>query len=85
MKIGSCIGIYGESGSGKSTLINLLSGLICPANGEVFLSNSASGMRYKYSYDRVYICPQEPFLIDDTLIKNISLNDNPNEAKAKSA
>ena len=85
MKIGSCIGIYGESGSGKSTLINLLSGLIFPSSGEVFLSNSTSGMRYKFSYDRVYICPQEPFMIDDTLIKNISLNDIPNEAKAEKA
>jgi ABC-type multidrug transport system fused ATPase/permease subunit len=85
MKIGSCIGIYGESGSGKSTLINLLSGLIYPATGEVFLSNSTSGMRHKYSYDRVYICPQEPFMIDDTLIKNITLNDIPDEVKAEEA
>lgn len=85
MQIGKCIGIYGESGSGKSTLINLLSGLIIPTEGEIFLKNTINNNKYSYVHDRVYICPQEPFMIDDTLLRNVTLNDILDENKVKIA
>ena len=36
---GERIGIFGESGSGKSTLIHLISGMMQPDNGEIFLDD----------------------------------------------
>ncbi|MDA0753766.1 MAG: ABC transporter ATP-binding protein [Candidatus Marinimicrobia bacterium] len=84
IKIGKLTGIFGESGSGKSTLINILSGLINPIHGEVLLLDKEKN-NYTFSNDRVYICPQESFMIDDTLSKNVALSDIYDENKVKKA
>ena len=36
---GERIGIFGQSGSGKSTLMHLISGLLQPDRGEIYLNN----------------------------------------------
>ena len=36
-----------------------------------------------FLYDRVYLCPQEPFMIDDTLSKNVALSDTFDVLKSK--
>ncbi|NTU44531.1 MAG: molybdenum ABC transporter ATP-binding protein [Chlorobiaceae bacterium] len=36
---GERIGIFGESGSGKSTIVNLVSGLLKPDKGEIFIDD----------------------------------------------
>ena len=33
-----CIGIVGKSGSGKSTMLDLITGIIKPQNGSIYLS-----------------------------------------------
>ena len=70
---GNSIGIIGATGSGKTTLINVILGLISPTSGAVLLNqkkiknglNSLKGLS-------AYI-PQNTFLIDDTIKKNIAL------------
>ena len=69
---GDCIGIQGESGSGKSTFIDLLIGLHPPTNGEILVDGkniiNATG-----GWQKIIGCvPQEVFILDDTLKKNIA-------------
>jgi ATP-binding cassette, subfamily B, bacterial PglK len=75
MKIhsGESIGIIGISGSGKTTLIDMLLGLLDPSKGSIQyngtpLENSINDWRKKVAY-----LPQQVFLVDDTVKKNIAL------------
>ena len=36
---GEFIAIIGKSGSGKSTLLNIISGILSPTSGKIFLDN----------------------------------------------
>lgn len=70
---GDTVGIYGESGSGKSTFANLLIGLLKPQSGDILINNNQSiftslkDWRKKIGY-----VPQNIFLLDDSLKKNIA-------------
>ena len=73
INFGEQIGIIGESGSGKSTIINLLTGLLSPKNGsikadDVDIENNISCWQKQIGY-----VPQDTFILDDTLLKNIAL------------
>ena len=65
---GSMIGFLGKSGSGKSTLINIILKLIEPDNGKVIFSSSPE----KKEYPTISFVPQDIYLIDDTIRKNIA-------------
>jgi ABC-type multidrug transport system fused ATPase/permease subunit len=71
---GNHVGIVGSSGSGKSTLIDLLLGLHQPASGQIIIDDeiltnaNISGWRKIIGY-----VPQEIFLTDDTVRRNIAL------------
>ena len=73
---GEMIGIVGKSGSGKSTFVDLLLGLLNPDSGQIYLNNNKienkndneSPIAYLTSY-----LPQDNFIFEDSLIKNISL------------
>jgi ATP-binding cassette, subfamily B, bacterial PglK len=70
---GDSIGFVGASGSGKTTLIDVLLGLIEPQSGEIRYNNQPLS-RYLNSWQsHVAYLPQEVFLIDDTLAKNVAL------------
>ena len=43
---GELLVIKGESGNGKTTLLNIISGLIKPSIGDIFLNNK----KYEYDY-----------------------------------
>ena len=68
------IGIYGKSGNGKSTLADIISGLIKPHSGEFILDNKKILEDVDYFNFRNLVCyiSQAPFLIKDTLEKNIA-------------
>src|SRR5262245_12329864 len=72
MAKGEAIAIVGASGAGKSTLVDLLLGLLEPTAGQITVDGRdiAGALR---SWQRlISYVPQEPFIIDDTLRRNIA-------------
>lgn len=72
IKKGESIGLVGPSGSGKSTLANLILTLLEPTSGEIRVDgqnifDSVPAWRRNLGY-----VPQEIYLIDDTLRRNIA-------------
>ena len=65
------IGIKGPSGSGKSTFLYILSGLIKPSTGEIFVDNQLTDLESKNWYKKIGYTPQFINLIDDTIKENI--------------
>jgi ATP-binding cassette, subfamily B, bacterial PglK len=70
---GESIGLIGSSGSGKTTLVDVLLGLHEPQQGEILyndslLKNSLTQWRKQVAY-----LPQQVFLIDNTLRRNVAL------------
>jgi len=75
---GDCIGIVGTSGSGKTTLINLIMGLLEFDDGKITIDNTnfvnLSPLQFSISY-----IPQNIYLLDDTIIRNITFENNENK------
>ena len=72
---GEMIGVIGKSGSGKTTLINIILGLLHPKNGAIYI-NGLSQSKEKTSISYV---PQDIFLLDDTLRRNIAFGEEEEE------
>lgn len=69
---GDIVGIIGETGSGKSTLLNLILGLIAPSSGEVLVNGLPMDRVRESFWHRVGYVPQETYLIDESIVENIS-------------
>ena len=71
---GKFIGITGKSGSGKSTFVDIVTGLLSPTEGNIFLDGQEIN---KNTYKKLQSCigyvPQFSFVADDTIKKNIAL------------
>ena len=72
IKKGDVVGIQGESGSGKSTLLDLLVGLQKPDDGKILVDEINIHESLKNWQDLIGCVPQEVFISDDTLRKNIA-------------
>jgi ABC-type bacteriocin/lantibiotic exporter with double-glycine peptidase domain len=73
---GDFVGITGKSGKGKTTILNLLTGLLSPATGEVFINDHAvSANEIKNYWPAISYVRQQPFLIHDTILRNIILDE----------
>jgi ATP-binding cassette, subfamily B, bacterial PglK len=70
---GQIIGIMGRSGAGKSTLADLLLGLLQPSNGDFLIDGVAIGANIKSLQRRTAYIPQQVYLLDDTLRRNVAL------------
>lgn len=70
---GDRIAVVGPSGSGKSTLINLILGLLPSKEGDILLNGECVTEIQTAFWSCIGYVPQEPFLIDDTVIKNVVL------------
>jgi ATP-binding cassette, subfamily B, bacterial PglK len=74
------IGFIGPTGSGKSTLIDLLLGLHRPTSGRVLIDGQPLTSELIPSWQiTIGYVPQEIFLIDDTIARNIALGVPDNE------
>tara|TARA_B100000686_G_scaffold153404_1_gene160776 strand:+ start:2849 stop:4582 length:1734 start_codon:yes stop_codon:yes gene_type:complete len=73
LKKNETIGLMGESGSGKTTLINIITGLLKPSKGEIFVDdkNLMSFQLYK-SHQLIGYVPQQTYLLDDSIKNNIA-------------
>lgn len=71
---GERIGIFGDSGSGKSTIVKLVSGLLQPDNGEIFIDNecmfsSKQGINVLPEKRRIAIVFQQAMLFPHLSVK----------------
>jgi ATP-binding cassette subfamily B multidrug efflux pump len=74
VKPGETIGITGPVGSGKSTLLNILTGLLKPECGQVFVNGTdICDIDMEDFYNHVAVVSQEPFLFSRTVAENIAL------------
>jgi len=74
--VGRITTIVGPSGSGKTTLVDLLTGLLRPQQGEIWIDVVPLSQVNLKSWRRMigYI-PQETILLHDTVLNNVTLGD----------
>jgi len=73
---GTIYGIKGPSGSGKSTLLNILLGLEKNYEGEIFVNDiNFNKVSQKSWHNIATYVPQNIFLLDASIKKNITLKD----------
>jgi len=76
MMPGDFVGISGVSGKGKTTFINLLLGFLEPRTGNILINDEIISGIYRQRYwDRISYVKQQPFFINDSVLKNITLDD----------
>jgi ATP-binding cassette subfamily C protein len=73
---GSFTAIVGPSGSGKTTLVDLMTGLLRPKTGEIWIDEAPlQSLDLKRWRQMIGYVPQEPLLLHDTIMNNVTLGD----------
>jgi ATP-binding cassette subfamily C protein len=70
---GESVAIVGATGAGKTTLVDILVGLLAPSAGAVSVDGAPIAGRTSAWQAGIGYVPQAPFLLDDTLRRNIAL------------
>ncbi len=70
------IGIIGDSGSGKSTLIDLITGIVQPTKGEIYVSGSnINSIDIESWRSKIGIVMQDNFFKNESIVANVALGD----------
>lgn len=73
IRANTTVGIVGSTGSGKSTLLDLIAGLLKPQSGEILVDGvTLSASNIKAWQRTIGYVPQEIYLSDDTVARNIA-------------
>jgi ATP-binding cassette, subfamily B, bacterial PglK len=71
---GEKIAIKGTTGSGKSTLVNIISGLLKPSEGKIYIDETLINSKNLKNWQKnVAIVPQTVFLNDASILENIAI------------
>ncbi len=77
IKKGDFVGITGMSGRGKTTILNLILGFLTPANGRILVNDVlVSPVELKKYWSGTSYIRQQSFLIHDSILRNITLQEN---------
>lgn len=77
---GEKIAIVGETGCGKSSLLDILMGLLRPTSGKVEIDREELNSKNISEWQKkIAHVPQEIFLFDNSILKNIAFNLNESE------
>lgn len=69
---GEQLGICGQTGGGKTTLVDVISGLLKPTSGELIVDGRTINDNVREWQANLGVVPQDIFLLDDTLQRNIA-------------
>ena len=85
IKKGEIVGIKGTTGSGKSTLLKIILGLLKPKKGKILIDDNDLHEKNFLNlwYDKVSYVPQNVYLINDSIKKNILLGIEENTENVK--
>jgi ATP-binding cassette subfamily C protein len=70
---GESVAIVGATGAGKTTLVDVLIGLLPPRRGTVTVDGVSIAERLAGWHQNIGYVPQTPFVLDDTLRRNVAL------------
>lgn len=83
LESGAFVGVSGASGAGKTTFADLLSGLYPPLSGRIAVGGQTlEGATARAWRDRIAYVPQDPFLLHDTVRRNL-LSSDPEASEAR--
>jgi ABC-type bacteriocin/lantibiotic exporter with double-glycine peptidase domain len=74
---GDFAGISGSSGRGKTTVINLVMGFLSATGGNIYINNEIINTNEQERFwKNIAYVKQQSFFIHDTILKNITLDEN---------
>ncbi len=79
---GKIYGIKGSSGTGKSTLLNIISGLIKPNKGELYVDDTIiEKEKINFWRKKVSLVSQSNFFMDETIFENLTISSQVKDAE----
>jgi ABC-type bacteriocin/lantibiotic exporter with double-glycine peptidase domain len=73
---GDFLGIQGDSGRGKTTLFNILLGFVGEGSGQIKINGEVMGhVERKRLWGRIAYVKQQPFILHDSILVNITLQE----------
>jgi ABC-type bacteriocin/lantibiotic exporter with double-glycine peptidase domain len=79
---GDFVGVTGKSGAGKTTMIHILLGFLAPDSGHISFNYAATDELGRQGYwNGISYVKQQQFIFNDTIINNICLANEVDEAK----
>jgi ABC-type bacteriocin/lantibiotic exporters, contain an N-terminal double-glycine peptidase domain len=81
---GDFLVITGASGMGKTTILNLMLGFLEPACGEILINDYLPASE-KLHWQSIAYVKQQSFLVHDTILRNIALDEHYDKERMKRA